>query len=114
MKRDCIFIGMSFLTDELPKDKKFLLNYFKGKVQETFLRYLVFLGEYENFNDHTGLVCEKKWLKKLFKKYIDLIYIYDIIKKQIDIEKLAKIDSGKIKIYSNKKSNYIIKEYIKN
>lgn len=103
---------MTFLTDEIPKDKKFLLKYFRGKSQETFLRYLIFFGDYENFNDHTGILCHKAWLKKLFNKYIDLIYVHDILKKDMDIEKLSMVDSGKIKIYDKTKANYKIKEQI--
>jgi hypothetical protein len=104
---------MSFLTEELPKEKKFLLKYFKGESQEKFLRYLIFFGDYKNFNDHTGIVCEEKWLKKLFSKYIDLMYVHDILKKEMDIERLSAVDSGKIKIYSKRKSNYKIKDQIK-
>lgn len=112
MKFDCLFIGMKFLEEEIPKEKKFLLKYFKGKQQKIFLRYVIFFGNYENFCDHTGIIFEEKWLKKLLKKYVDLIYTYMYIKNKIDIESLSKIDNGKIKIYDKTKANYKIKEYI--
>jgi hypothetical protein len=112
MKYDCIFLGMTFLNEDIPKDKVFLFKYFKKDIQETFLRYIIFFGDYKNFIDHTGLMCEEKWLKKLYKKYIDLIYAHYILKKQADIEKLSTINSGKLKIYSSKRANYIIKDYL--
>jgi hypothetical protein len=103
---------MTFLEEEIPKEKVFLFKYFKKNIQEIFLRYVLFFGDYENFVDHTGLMCEEKWLKKLYKKYIDLMYAHFVLKKQADIEKLSNISSGSIKIYSKKRSNYIIKDYL--
>lgn len=103
---------MTFLEEEIPKEKVFLFKYFKKGIQEIFLKYILFFGDYENFIDHTGLMCEEKWLKKLYKKYIDLMYAYFMLKKQSELEKLSNISSGKVKIYSKKRANYIIKDYL--
>jgi hypothetical protein len=104
---------MTFLFEEVPKEKIFLFKYFKKGIQEIFIKYVIFFGDYDNFVDHTGLMCEEKWLKKLYKKYIDLMYAHFILKKQFDIEKLSNVNSGKIKIYTNKKFSYLIKDYLK-
>jgi len=101
LDRDCLFIGMRFLFLEIPKDKKFLLKYFNGKIQKCFLRYFIFFGEYKNFVDHTGFCCQNRWLKQLEKKYEDLIYLQAYYKKNINLEMLADLESGKINISGN-------------
>lgn len=98
MDRDCLFLGMRFLFLEIPKDKKFLLKYFKGKIQRYFLRYFIFFGDYKNFVDHTGICCSERWLKILEKKYNDLIYLQSISKSKLELEVLADVEHGKIKI----------------
>ena len=101
MERDCLFIGMRFLTLEFPKEKKFLLKYFKGKLQRYFIRYITFFGDYKNFADHTGLYCSLRWLKQLESKYRDLIYIHGYAKANMDLELLAEIESGDILLKNN-------------
>lgn len=92
---------MRFLFLEIPKEKKFLLKYFNGKIQRYFLRYIIFFGEYKNFVDHTGICCQNRWLKHLEKKYNDLIYLQYLYKKDMNLEMLAKLESGKISISGN-------------
>lgn len=89
---------MRFLFLEIPKEKRFLLKYFRGKIQRYFLKYFIFFGDHKNFVDHTGLCCSEKWLKFLEKKYNDLIYIHSISKSSLDFEKLAEVEYGNIKI----------------
>lgn len=92
---------MRFLFLDIPKEKKFLLKYFKGKIQIYFLRYFIFFGDYKNFVDHTGICCQDRWLKHLEKKYNDLIYIKNLYKKNMDLEKLAELESGDIIVSGN-------------
>jgi len=92
---------MKFMDEEIPKEKKFLFNYFKKPLQKTFIKYIIFFESYENFRDHTGYVCQDRWLKSLYKKYKDLLILYDKLKKQTNLEELSRLDCGKIKI--NKK-----------
>lgn len=89
---------MKFINEEIPKEKKFLFRYFKGKVQNLFIKYIVFFGDYKNFRDHTGLVCQDRWLKNLFKKYNDLMYINNQMKKNMDLDGLSNLYNGKISI----------------
>lgn len=102
MKYDCMFLSMSFMYEDVSKEKKFLFKYFKGKIQSSFLRYILFFGEYKNFRDHTGNMCQDRWLKELFCKYNYLLSIYEKFKKNMDLESLDKLKSGKIKLASRK------------
>lgn len=86
---------MRFLDLEIPKDKRFLLKYFKTNIQNTFLKYLIFFGDIENFCDHTGIPCQKRWLKDLLSRYNSLIYLYDKAKKNMDLDFLSELDDGK-------------------
>ena len=107
MERDCLFIGMRHQFLEIPKEKKFLLKYFRGKFQRQFLRYFIFFGDYENFVDHTGFCCSKRWLKNLEKKYNDLIYMQNTSRSNIDLDRLTEIESGKINFTRGVKNKYI-------
>lgn len=109
MERDCLFIGNRYLFLEIPKEKKFLLKYFKGKIQRCFLKYFIFFGEYNNFVDHTGLCCQKRWLKNLEKKYNDLLYLQSRSKSSTDLEALSKIESGKAKVSGDIKNTFDVK-----
>lgn len=99
---------MKFMHDEVPKEKKFLFNYFNSKIQVCFLRYVLFFGDYENFRDHTGYMCQDRWLKELFSKYNDLIFIYNLFKKNMDLDNLGRLNSGKFKICNRKNIRYTI------
>jgi hypothetical protein len=44
------------------------------------------------------LCCQNRWLKQLEKKYKDLIFLHSLYKKNINLEMLAELESGKIKI----------------
>lgn len=101
MERDFLFLGMRFLTLEFPKEKKFLLKYFKGNIQNCFIRYIISFGDFENFVDHTGLHCSVRWLKILESKYRDLIYLHDYAKKNMELELLSEIESGNILLKNN-------------
>lgn len=95
---------MRHLFLEIPKDKRFLFKYFKCRIQRHFLKYFIFFGNYDNFVDHSGLCCQRRWLKNLEKKYNDLIYLQSIFKSNFEIEMLSKLESGKIKITHNIKN----------
>jgi len=108
LEYDCLFLGMRFLELEIPKEKRFLLKYFTTSIQNTFIKYLIFFGDSENFCDHTGFRCQKRWLNDLTERYNDLIYLYDKAKKDMDLELLTKLDSGKLAL-DKKQCRYIIK-----
>jgi hypothetical protein len=96
-KKDLDFLSREFETLEIPKEKKYLLKYFRKDVQQAFLKYFFIFGSFDNFVDHTGLYCQPRWLKILHQKLIDLESIHSSAKQNMDLELLAKIESGKFK-----------------
>lgn len=98
LDRDLTFVAGDFANTELPKEKKYLLKYFDTVLQETFLKYVFLFGDYKNFVDHTGLVCQPHWRKKLYNRIKQLEALHKEAKSNGDIQTLAKIESGKYKL----------------
>lgn len=96
-KRDLDFLSKDFETLDIPKDKRYLLKYFRKEIQQSFLKYFFTFGNFDNFIDHTGLYCQPRWLKILHKKLIDMENIHSLAKQNLDLELLTKIESGKFK-----------------
>ena len=94
---DLAFISGEFQIIEFPKDKRYLLKYYKTPLQKAFLRYIFVFGDYKNFVDHTGQWCRHKWMKELFDRISFLQEIHKEAKKNIDLKTLAKIEMGKYK-----------------
>jgi|LakMenE18May11ns_1017448.scaffolds.fasta_scaffold9686901_3 hypothetical protein len=104
--RDLNFISGNFLDYEIPKDKKYLLKYFKNDLQLAFLRYYLVFGTRKNFTDHTGHKCAESLQKKLEKRCQNLIELYDKSKSSFTEEGLKVmqlIESGKFKFTAFKK-----------
>ena len=77
-----------------------MLNYFRRGIQRQFLFYFYVFNNYWYFQDHTGYICSRRWLKKLKKKYKMLELVYDKLKSEFNdtsLELLAKLETGKIK-----------------
>lgn len=98
MSRDLAFLSRRFESVELPREKAYLYKYFKTKVQEAFLKYVHVFGEYSNFTDHTGLHITPRWLKKLHDRLVMLETLHRQAKKDIDLETLALIETGKYRL----------------
>lgn len=99
--KDFEFISGRFFDFEIPKEKRYLLKYFKGKLQVAFLRYYMIFGSRQNFTDHTGHRCAKSLQEKLEKRYLNLVDLYDRSKSSFTEEGLQiiqLIDSGKFKL----------------
>jgi len=99
-KEDAIFISGDFDRFEVPKTKKYLLKYFKTKVQKAFLRYILMLGNYNNFVDHTGMYCQIRYLKIMDNAINKLELAHAKAKSDMDLDFLSKIESGKYSITS--------------
>lgn len=84
----------------IPKNKKYLTKYFKTEVQRTFLAYFILFGTYENFVDHTGLYCQKRYLKILHDKMLLIEESHREAKQNLNLDILAEIENGKAKIFS--------------
>lgn len=91
------FISGDFLDGNFPKDKKYLVKYFKSKIQKTFIRYYYLFGDYKQFVEHTGYRCSDYWLTQLVEKLEKLEAIKAEAKKNMDSELITKIETGKYK-----------------
>lgn len=98
---DLEFISGNFLNYVIPKQKKYLLKYFKGKIQVSFLRYYMIFESKKNFSDHTGIKCDRTLLLRLEKRYHDLTEFYEknkAILTEQSLENISLLESGKFKI----------------
>lgn len=92
------FIGGVFFSYELPRDKLYLFKYFRTAIEKQFLRYYYCFNNYENFVDHTGLYCQLRWLNILKIRHDQIVEFHKKIKSEINLELLAKIESGLCKV----------------
>ena len=96
--KDLELISGDFFDLEIPKEKKFLLIYFKTPLQVAFLRYFLVFGKSRNFTNHTGYYCSVKSARNLQTRYTKLITLYENAKKEMSIENMKTIhliESGK-------------------
>jgi len=95
--QNLMLLSQKFDNYELPKDKKYLLKYFKTSVQKQFVKYYFCFGDYKNFANHTGNTCQDRWLIVLEKKLNFLEKSKEEARRNFDLELIAKIESGKYK-----------------
>ena len=98
MQKDLDFISGKFFDFDVPKNKRYLLKYFKSDLQAAFLRYFLVFGTSKNFIDHTGYYCNKWLVPKLEKRYWTLVEAYRAAKDDFTeegLELLAAIEAGK-------------------
>lgn len=99
--RDLDFVSGRFFDYEIPRDKRFLLKYFKHPVQQAFLRYVMLFGGYTNFVDHTGLACNVSLQRRLWTRYEQLCLLHGRLKRQFTEDSLKLMDlieSGRFKL----------------
>lgn len=89
--KDLDFVSGRFKEFEVPKEKLYLLKYFKNDFQKSFLKYFMLFGDWHNFIDHTGLYCSERIQFKLARRYKVLIKAYDEAKARFDEEGMAMI-----------------------
>jgi hypothetical protein len=94
LNRDLALIAALHESGELPREKKYLLKYFRTSVQQAFLRYVTVFGDYKNFCDHTGIVVQERWLKELQERHDKLERIKKQARESLDLTTLAQIESG--------------------
>ncbi len=108
--KDLDFISGNFLTLQIPKEKRYLLKYFRNDLQRSFLKYYLVFGEFTNFTNHTGYYCTERLLFRLKARYLKLITIYDKAKKSLSekgMEILNLMEHGKIPLTKLKKMSTI-------
>jgi hypothetical protein len=101
MITDLNLISGEFFEYEIPKEKRFLLKYFKTDLQMAFLRYYMLYETPMNFVDHTGHYCSKRMLFIFAARYKHLIKLYEQAKSDLSEESMHLIyllESGQYKI----------------
>ena len=96
--RDLDFIGRRYETYQLPKEKKYLQKYFKTPLQKAFVKYFFVFGDFDNFCNHTGIVCQTRSLRELRDRLLILETAHKNFKMAMDLDSLARLESGKFKI----------------
>lgn len=107
LHRDLDFISGKFFTYEIPKEKHYLLKYFKNELQMQFLRYFMLVGDTRNFVDHTGYYCSRRLLCYFKNRYRRLTRVYDAAKRALTeegMETVHLIESGKLRLTKLPKS----------
>ena len=94
-KKDLLFLAREYESiDIIPKEKRYLLEYFRKEVQQSFLKYFFVFKDFDNFVDHTGLYCQKRWLKILHRKLVKLESVHNEAKVNMDLDMLTKIEDA--------------------
>lgn len=98
MEYDLKIISGDFLEENLPKEKKYILKYFKTELSKKIAIYYFNFNNINNFVSHTGYYCEIDYLKKCVSKYKEVEKEHDYALKEFDLEKMEKIQNGSFKI----------------
>ncbi len=96
--KDVVFLAGLFFDFEVPREKQFLFKYFRTPLEKQFVQYYLCFGEIDNFVDHTGFFCQKRWLKILKKRMDKLISVHNDYKNNFELEKLKKLENGRYKL----------------
>jgi len=83
--------------DVFPKEKLYLLKYFRTAIQRAFLLYYLQYGDCSHFVEHTGQRCTKRWLIAMRLKLEKIEAVHAIAKKNFDLDALTNIENGKYK-----------------
>ena len=94
---ELFFISGRIFDVDLPKEKKWLLKYFKNTFQRQFLFYFLCYGRHWQFTEHTGIACPRRWLLYQEVKLENLIKMHRAAKTNFEFELLSRIEGGKIK-----------------
>ena len=97
--KEAIFLAGLFFEYDIPREKMFLLKYFRSPLENQFVKYHLCLNDgIDNFVDHTGYFCQKKWLKILRKRIESILALHQKYKQECDLSKLYEIENGKYKL----------------
>lgn len=110
-KKDLHLIGGKFFDHDVPREKKYLLKYFKTPMHVMFVKYYLIFNDSINFVHHTGYYHSDRNLKRLKNKIEHIMNLYENAKKQLteeSMELIANIENGNcdfrlIKVKSNLK-----------
>lgn len=98
--KDAVFLAGLFFEYEIPRDKMFLFKYFRTPLEQQFVKYYMCFGEIDNFVDHTGYFCQKRWVRLLKKRMDKLLNVHETYKNNFELDKLRELESGHYKLRS--------------
>lgn len=96
--KEALFLAGVFFDYEIPREKQFLLRYFRSPLEQQFVKYYLCFGEIDNFVDHTGFFCQKRWVRILHKRIDKLINVHNEYKKNLELDKLRELEDGRYKL----------------
>jgi hypothetical protein len=82
---------------ELPKEKEWLLKYFKDERSNAFLKYFLTFNTYSRFIERTGYYFNASTLIDLRNKLETLLKEHSRVKSEMDFDTLVVIEKGKYK-----------------
>ena len=93
---------MDFISDfmdrPVPPDRSWMTHYFKEGVCADFLKYFSLFGSVVHFSEHIGKPCSVRWAMRMKRRFVRLERARDEARRNMDIELLADIESGKFKL----------------
>lgn len=95
--RDLDFLSGRFSEQELSKEQRYLLKYFKTELQRTFLKYFMVFGDWTCFIEHTGLWTTKSYLHRQEQRFHGVVAAHKQAKSTMDLDALWRVESGKYK-----------------
>jgi hypothetical protein len=96
--KEAVFLAGLFFEYDIPREKQFLLKYFRSPLEKQFVKYYLCFGEIDNFVDHTGFFCQKRWLRILKKRIDKIMSVHEIYKKNFELDKLRELENGRYKL----------------
>lgn len=96
--KEAVFLAGLFFEYDIPREKQFLLKYFRSPLEKQFVRYYLCFGEMDNFVDHTGFFCQKRWLRILKKRIDKIMSVHENYKNNFELDKLREMESGRYKL----------------
>lgn len=97
-ERNLKFLAYGSEPVHIPKEFSFLNKYFKTKVQKAFLRYYLVFKNRSHFCEHTGFPATASFICKMVGKYHYLMIEFEAARKNMDFEKVSKMQNGKFKV----------------
>ena len=91
---DAKFLAGVFFEFDVPRENNFIFQYFRSPLEHQFVRYYLCFGEIDNFVDHTGYFCQKRWLRILKKRFDNIKSTYDSYKKEFKLKELEELENG--------------------
>jgi len=96
--KDAVFLAGLFFEYDIPREKQFLFKYFTSPLEQQFVRYYMCFGEIDNFVDHTGFFCQKRWVRILKRRIDKILSAHEAYKNNFELDKLRELEAGRFKL----------------